>query len=251
MKRRQRKPGLANVFRFAFPFIFLLLCSYLIAEEKTPVSAPVSEPVTTVIARMAESTAEGLVQADIIVTPTAQKVLVSGLRIGLEPATGLAASELRLSAGTLVELDLWAPLEGTLNWRVISRPRPRPEPKTVTQPDPDAFLAQLRRRLVEDQVVSQPLTPPETNSTQTSTAKQNAQTEIPKTAVSARRLGQGNPALIAFEGTLIPGRARIEGEASTLVTIERVEAPFALVQLPAGVAVSTFLKLVQDSPKEH
>lgn len=251
MKRRQRKPGPANVLRCVFFFLFL--CSHLIAEEKTPVSAPVSEPVTTVIARMAEPTAEGLVQADIIVTPTAQKVLVSGLRIGLEPAAGLAASELRLSAGTLVELDLWAPLEGTLNWRVISRPRPRPEPKAVTQPDPDAFLAQLRRRLVEDQVVSQPLTPPETNSAQTSTAKsaQNTQAEIPKTAVSARRLGQGNPALIAFEGTLIPGRARIEGEASTLVTIERVEAPFALVQLPAGVAVSTFFKLVQDSPKEH
>lgn len=230
-------------------FFVLLLCCHLIAEE-TPTS---SEPVTTVIARMAESTVEGVVQADVILTPTAHKVLVSGLRIGLEPASGLAASDLRLSVGSLVELDVLAPLEGTLHWRVISRPRSRPEPKTVTQPDPDAFLVQLRRRLVEDQVVSQPLTPPETNNTQTLAAKTttNSLAELPKTAVSARRLGQGNPALIAFEGTLVPGRARIEGNASTLVTIERVEAPFALVQLPAGIAVSTLFKLVQDSPKER
>jgi hypothetical protein len=202
---------------------------------------------------MAEPTAEGLIQADVILTPTVHKILVSGLRLGLEPAAGLTANDLRLSSGALVELDLLAPLEGTLNWRVISRPRPRAEPKTTTQPDPDAFLAQLRRRLVEEQVVSQPLTPPEVSNTQTSTTKTtpNAQIEISKAAVSARRLGQGNPALIAFEGTLIPGRARIEGETSTLVTIERVEPPFALVQLPAGIAVATFFKLVQDPPKER
>jgi hypothetical protein len=233
------------VFRLAL-FLLFLLCCHLNAEEKPSV---VSEPVTTVIARMAEPTAEGLIQADVILTPTVHKILVSGLRLGLEPAAGLTANDLRLSSGALVELDLLAPLEGTLNWRVISRPRPRAEPKTTTQPDPDAFLAQLRRRLVEEQVVSQPLPPPEVSNAQTSTTKttQNPQSE----KSNARRLGQGNPALIAFEGTLIPGRARIEGETSTLVTIERVEPPFALVQLPAGIAVATFFKLVQDPPKER